>query len=99
MNPIYSVNFWDAQPSSGEDACNHGEDFTTLEAARERYETTDGKGCAWVELAVTMDPNNDYPRMIAERPNPNYTEQPDDERPIRECHHLDWYDATHGDGW
>ncbi len=31
---------------------------------------------------------------IGDPPEP---EEEEDERPARECHHLDWWDATHGE--
>lgn len=35
---IYSVNFWQAHPNSGEDACSTGVDYDTLVEAKGAFE-------------------------------------------------------------
>lgn len=55
METRYTVNAWGSEPGT-EDDCWYGEDFTTLEAARDFYDNPPedflaDQSTAWIELA------------------------------------------------
>lgn len=98
---LWSVNLWDCEPGT-DDMCRTGDEFKTVTEAREVYETTwptyfsrclkDETSIPWLEL---LGPNGE--REV--RQNPKFVRVDDPEPSIigrlPECHHLDWWDATH----
>lgn len=98
------VNLWQCEPHT-DDCCLTGVDFATEAEARVAYADADvladalpwlrrWAGISHIEL---RDPTG---RFVC-RENPGYdpTPEPEPYGALRECHHLDWYDATHEDDY
>lgn len=92
----WTVNFWSCVPHA-DDLCSTGVGFGSLAEALDGFEHPESTckyakqhpdGYSHIELRA---PDGRW----WSRENPAYVPFVDDEPPARECHHLDWYDATH----
>lgn len=91
MHMSYSVDHWGSHPDDGNDDCWRGQDFATLEEAREFFEQdTACTGTKWIILAKELPEGSDGRNVrcfdiLDQRRNPNWTDGSDDEEYERMC--------------